>query len=363
MQWNRGAAANCNSMIAKPSIAFNDFAGSAKSVTARNVNGRNILSVRAYHNRKITPAQAISRNSLAKISRAYKQLSDSQMNAWRVLAERMKGISTLGKPAELTPHNAFIRINRNRAMAGMPFLTDAPEYLNAIPEVDYSDFWVREDKLIFTGIEAPTASSRLVLRMGAPQSNGISSGWGNLVIVSSDIDPDWGEVDALELYYDKFGVYPEEGKKYFIEMYWLDTETGFTGESVRVSAICRKKSAVKEEDYAERNIVTEEMLVLSKYALSLDYKVEGVDAGAMIWADIEYEIGGITSGISGDVKNWNVSIPGGSYYMMGRGKSRNEKSISCIEVRISKYGWQVANRGGDYDPKGVVFGVVCQTRD
>lgn len=126
-------------------------------ILARNVNGRNILSVCAYHNRKITPAQAVSRNSLAKISRAYKQLSDSQMYAWRVLAERMKGISTLGKSAELPSHNAFIRINSNRAMAGMPFLTDAPEYLNDLPEVDYTDFWVREDKLIFTGIETPNS--------------------------------------------------------------------------------------------------------------------------------------------------------------------------------------------------------------
>ena len=256
------------------------------------------------------------------------------MYAWRVLAERMKGISTLGKSAELPSHNAFIRINSNRAMAGMPFLTDAPEYLNDLPEVDYTDFWVREDKLIFTGIETPTASSRLVLRMGAPQSNGISSGWGNLVIVSSDIDPDWGEVDALELYYDKFGVYPEEGKKYFIEMYWIDTETGFTGKRVRVGAICRNQSAVKEEGFIERNIVTEEMLVLPQNAEKLDYKVEGVNAGAMIWANIEFEVGGITSGLDGRVKDWNVSIPGGSYYMMGRGKSRSEEAVS-VQVKTA----------------------------
>lgn len=170
--------------------------------------------------------------------------------------------------------------------------------------------------------------------MGAPQSNGISSGWGNLVIVSSDIDPDWGEVDALELYYDKFGVYPEEGKKYFIEMYWIDTETGFTGKRVRVGAICRNQSAVKEEGFIERNIVTEEMLVLPQNAEKLDYKVEGVNAGAMIWANIEFEVGGITSGLDGGVKDWNVSIPGGSYYMMGRGKSRSEEAVS-VQVKTA----------------------------
>src|SRR5574344_1818737 len=103
-------------MIAKPSIAFNDFAGTAKEVTARNVNGRNVLSVRAKQSKVVTPAQASSRNSLSKISRAYKQLSDSQIHAWEVLAEHLKGISTFGLAAEMTAHNAFVRINTNRQL-------------------------------------------------------------------------------------------------------------------------------------------------------------------------------------------------------------------------------------------------------
>ena len=84
-------------MIAKPSIAFNDFAGTAKDVTARNVNGRNILSSRAQHSKIVTPAQAVSRNKLSKISRAYKQLSDSQMIAWEVLPVILKASLLLVK--------------------------------------------------------------------------------------------------------------------------------------------------------------------------------------------------------------------------------------------------------------------------
>lgn len=33
------------------------------------------------------------------------------MSAWGRLAEKMKGISTLGTAAEMTAHNAFVRIN------------------------------------------------------------------------------------------------------------------------------------------------------------------------------------------------------------------------------------------------------------
>ena len=89
-------------MIAKPSIAFNDFAGTAKDVTARNVNGRNILSVRAFQNKVVTPAQATTRNQLSKISREYKQLSDSQMQSWEILAKHLKAASYLGSSTEMT---------------------------------------------------------------------------------------------------------------------------------------------------------------------------------------------------------------------------------------------------------------------
>ena len=53
-------------MIAKPSIAFNDFAGTAGDVTSRSVHGRTILSHKAYQDKTKTPAQAVSRNALAQ---------------------------------------------------------------------------------------------------------------------------------------------------------------------------------------------------------------------------------------------------------------------------------------------------------
>ena len=171
-------------MIAKPSIAFNDFAGTAKDVTARNVNGRNILSSRAQHSKIVTPAQAVSRNKLSKISRAYKQLSDSQMMAWEVLASHMKGISTFGQAASLTAHNAFVRINSNRAMVGMPPLEEAPVYKADLPEVLYEDLWISTDMIVFTGLEVPSDTYRLVVKMSPAQSPGTSSGWSKTVIVA-----------------------------------------------------------------------------------------------------------------------------------------------------------------------------------
>ena len=180
-------------MIAKPSIAFNDFAGTAKDVTARNVGGRNVLSSRAQHSKKVTPAQAVSRNRLSKISRSYKKLSSVQMSGWATLAEHMKGISTFGSAAELTPHNAFIRINSNLQMVGEPMKEDAPIYTVDVPEVLYEDLWISPDMIVFTGLEQPSESYVLVFKMTPALSPGVSSGWGKTVIITPGMAPDWGD--------------------------------------------------------------------------------------------------------------------------------------------------------------------------
>ena len=239
-------------MIAKPSIAFNDFAGTAKDVTARNVHGRNILSSRAQHSKIVTPAQAVSRNRLSKISRTFRQLSDSQINQWEVLAGHMKGISTFGKAAELTAHNAFIRINTNLQMVGEPMLEDAPAYINDVPEVLYEDLWISPEMIVFTGLEQPSENHVLVFKMTSALSPGVSSGWGQTVIITPGMAPDWGDADMTALYTSVMGVAPEAGKKYFCEFYWLDKKTGFTGESMAISAVCKEGSTAYNTEYVPR---------------------------------------------------------------------------------------------------------------
>ena len=246
-----------SNMIVKPSIAFNDFAGTAKDVTARNVHGRNILSSRAQHSKIVTPAQAVSRNRLSRISRTFRQLSDSQINQWEVLAGHMKGISTFGQAAVLTAHNAFVRINTNRTMVGMPPLTDAPVYMNDVPEVLYDDLWISPDVIVFTGLVVPSDSYRLVVKMSPAQSPGTTSCWSKTVIVAPGIVPDWGDADVTKLFTDTIGVAPEAGMKYYLECWWLDAETGFTGESMWVSAICKSGSTAYNTEYIPRQQIKE----------------------------------------------------------------------------------------------------------
>ena len=260
-------------MIAKPSIAFSDFSGTAKEVTARNVNGRNILSLRAKQSSVVTPAQAQSRNTLSKISRAYKQLSDSEMTAWEVLASHLKGISTFGSPAQLTAHNAFVRINTNLLLVGEPIRKEAPSYTNDVPEVLYQDLWITPEMIIFTGLEQPSDSHVLVFKMSHALSPGVSSGWGKTVIISPGMTPDWGDADLTTLYTEVTGLAPEAGKKYFCEFYWLDKSTGFTGESMAISAVCKESSTAYQEEYVPRARFTQEDVTEDSSGEGLDFEL------------------------------------------------------------------------------------------
>ena len=262
-------------MKALPSIAFNEFKGSAGDVTARVSKGRQVLSTRSMHSSSKTPAQAVSRNRLAKISRSYKKLTDEQMKAWAVLAEKMKGISTFGQAAELTPHNAFVRINSNLQMVGMPLLNDAPAYINDVPEVLYEDLWISPDMIIFTGLEQPSDSHVLVFKMSPALSPGVSSGWGQTVIITPGMAPDWGDADLTALYTDVMGVTPEAGKKYFCEFYWMDKNTGFTGESMAISAVCKAGSTAYNREYTPRVMITQKQVVPTDETASVeDFKFE-----------------------------------------------------------------------------------------
>ena len=105
-------------MIALPSIAFGGFSGSAKGVTARQVGGRSILSLKCYPTGVATGAQLVRRASLKKISKSWVTLTNEQRQEWDRLAEHATGASSLGQKAELSGLNLYVRLNANRVMAG-----------------------------------------------------------------------------------------------------------------------------------------------------------------------------------------------------------------------------------------------------
>lgn len=216
-------------MIALPSIAFEGFSGSAKGVTARRVGGRKILSVKSRPTGPTTNAQVVRRASMAKISKSWKQLTSDQMRDWGRFAEHASGASVLGKKAEISGLNLYIRLNVNRAMAGEPLMTNAPLHTMAVPNVEYEQVVVTPELMVIGGIRHQPDPFKLVVKMSNSQSAGISNGWSKTVIITPGMEDDWGEADVTKLYLKTIGVEPVPGEKVFVQTYWLDTSTGFAG--------------------------------------------------------------------------------------------------------------------------------------
>ena len=349
-------------MKALPSIAFNEFRGSAGDVTARVSQGRQVLSARTIPSKDKTPAQAVSRNRLSKISRSYKKLSDGQMKAWAALAEKMKGISTFGQAAELTPHNAFVRINSNLQMVGEPMLEDAPAYINDVPEVLYEDLWISPDMIVFTGLEQPSEDHVLVFKMTSALSPGVSSGWGQTVIITPGMSPDWGDADVTALYTSVMGVAPEAGKKYFCEFYWLDKKTGFTGESMAISAVCKEGSTAYNTEYTPRARVTLNEVAESQGFEKLDFELS--HGSTILSVDAMYSNNtGVSSG-EFILKKPIENLPDLSSWALGRcsNPEREWMTRPCLfAIWIQTWRGETegtfAHRGGQYENEYVeVFG-------
>ena len=243
-------------MIALPSIAFGGFSGSAKGVTARQVGGRSILSVRSWPTGQTTTAQVVRRASMSKITKSYKTLTAAQMQAWENLAKHCSGASVFGQKAELSGINLYVRLNANRVMAGEAIVADAPIGQVAVPNVEYSDISVTPQLVVFGGIKHQSSPYKMVVKMSGSQSAGISNGWSKTVIISSDVEDDWGEADITTLYLKTIGVEPTPGQKVFVEAYWMDTVSGFTGQVFKDSVI-----VTGESSYTPRKRVTMDRLV------------------------------------------------------------------------------------------------------
>ena len=229
-------------MQALPSIAFGGFSGSAKGVTARQVAGRTILSVKSWPTGQTTNAQVARRTSMSKISKSWKLLSNDQMREWDRLAEHTSGQSAFGQKAEISGINLYIRLNVNRAMAGEALLSTAPLSNVSVPNVIYNQVAITPELVVIGGIKHEPSPYKLVLKMSASQSAGVSNGWSKTVIITPGMEDDWGEADVTTLYLKTIGVQPVPGQKVFIEAYWLDTSTGFAGQPIQEYAIVTGES-------------------------------------------------------------------------------------------------------------------------
>jgi hypothetical protein len=168
-------------MQALPSIAFGGFSGSAKDVTARQVGGRTILSVRSFPTGPTTSAQVVRRASLSKISKSFKLLTADQMQGWDRLAEHCSGASVFGQKAEISGLNLYIRLNVSRTRLAKAFFPMPP--LPGCASQRDSRTSGPPKTIVIKGI-AHEAGYKMVVKMSAGQSAGVSSGLSKTVIIT-----------------------------------------------------------------------------------------------------------------------------------------------------------------------------------
>ncbi len=347
-------------MIAIPSIAFGGFSGSAKDVTARQVGGRSILSLRSWPTGQTTTAQVVRRASISKITKSYKTLTGEQMLAWESLASHTSGKTVLGVAADLSGINLYVRLNANLAMAGKGMIADAPASIESVPDVVYARAWVTPELIVFSGIEHQSSPLKLVVKMSGGQSAGVSSGWSKTVIVSGGMEDDWGEADVTTLYLKALGIAPTIGQKIFIETWWLDTETGFSGQARKDSVMVMSKT-----DAVAAGLVIRERITTDDIAASSS-SVSGIDldfsTGAPVVSHSATLLG--TSGYASSKAVMTSAIDSslkGSSYCIGRGNGDDGSLVpQSYELMMSTSKGVTtltyARRGGTYVTPTEVFG-------
>ena len=345
-------------MIALPSIAFGGFSGSSKGVTARYQDGRSILSLKSHPTGEASALQLAHRANFSKITKSYQLLSDAQMKDWENLAEHASGQSVFGKKAKLTGANLYLRLNSNRVMAGESMLSDAPQQLEYVPEVEYKKIFMTPAMIAFQGIEHQSEPYKLVVKMSVPQSPGITNGWSKTVIISTNVEDDWGEADVTEFYLNTLGVSPIPGQKVFIECYWMDTSNGFVGQTYKDSALCEASPS----GYVPRKRVTMDKLEPESEQHVSDIDVDFSTAAPVIQFDAKC-LG--HSNVASSYAYLEEQLPDelcGTSMALGRSNSESGKiNAQSYIIWLHNSSWDpsyicFAHRGGYYERETEVFG-------
>lgn len=217
-------------MKAHASIPFDSLSGMAGNMVARNTKHGIILSERPRRTRVVTPSQKQARAIFYRVGHRYRTLTPGQVEAWTKFAPKME--------PGLSPVNAFVRLGFMRSLLGLQVCALPPERVEYVPELAFRSVFITPTEVMISGIVRLNDRYRLTIRMSGAVSAGVSYGNRMPVIVDSAHIPDCGLADVTHIYTEKLGVAPQVGQKYFIEMFWADSETGFTGLHTNVCKVC-----------------------------------------------------------------------------------------------------------------------------
>ncbi len=359
-------------MIVKPSIAFNEFSGTAKDVTARVVGGRTVLNGRATQSKIKTPKQSARRAKFSYITKQYKTLSAEQLAQWSSLAAAHKEKALTGNGTPLTAHNLFVCLNTNRSLVGVEMTKDAPADIHGSSYISYDDIWITPTQMIITGLSEPDSpTSRLVVKLAVSERKGTSrSKWDSTVVMSSFKGSDWGDVDMLSAYTSEFNVPIVVGHTYYLEMYWIDENSGYVSQVTRAAVTATEGESLHGETYVSRTRMTMSDIVPDEESETtlLDYELS--PGSKMVSNDIVTERKTYTYVAGVEIplrRGLPEELDDCFTYQWGRGTADFERpyAISLMEVHpdlnFDKC-LNVSERGGTWCYKFETFGTYVKLR-
>ncbi len=210
-----------------PSIAFEEFAGSAKGVTATKSRGRKYIRNKGYSNSSNSASQGEVKSIFSQLAKCFKSLTQAQIAAWNALAQTQEGKSILGSKAKISGLNLYVRLNHwvlacgGDSLTTPPVLTGAPSPSGATLSLTASAF-----TLTLESIPDDVTNIKLVVKASMPQSNGISDAYAKAVIITEPQIPVITAIDLKTAFDAKYGAPSTTHSKVFVKWFYINTATG-----------------------------------------------------------------------------------------------------------------------------------------
>ena len=228
-------------------IQFGNIVADARNAVGGIVYSRNTWG--AYIRQKVSPVQPrtarqqVMRAGLTELSKRWGTvLTEQQREAWRQFAAAFPIVDVFGNTVSLTGIAAYQRVNRVRAILGLPPLDDPPANMDVVApdsvtlDISYTGTPPQLTfKVIFTPSPAPSGHHVEVwATKGMSAGRAFVSSELRLVAVSSAGQS--SPFDFTQQYLARFGE-PTAGQKVFVEVRFANSANGAQSRGLRAFAI------------------------------------------------------------------------------------------------------------------------------
>lgn len=204
------------------------------TIFSRNRGGAYVKN-RVVGSNPRTTAQSRVRSFFSSISQAWRNLTQSQRDAWEGLAEQQQTVDSLGDVRRLSGSSLHQQRNLNRLNIGESILT-SPVASEDTPDSEFTLEPVTPNQILLT-MRANLAGNTVQVFATAPVSPGISNLGSRFRKIGNFVPQELtGDVNVLNAYTARFGA-PVIGQRIGLRTISVERDSGVAGVEFRTSAI------------------------------------------------------------------------------------------------------------------------------